>query len=155
MSYNKAIGNVTQRLSGIGNMGGNQWTAVIIWLIGAWLTATTLAQLGVVEPVNYIFGMGIQWILTKAEAPIWQKKGFPLMAVGATAVDVLINAGGAWPPLKNLGKTDFWAMMQDILADKADPNAQPIEPTQMTVIVLAVGVGTFTAAAAEYFWNLP
>jgi hypothetical protein len=148
-----AQGAVTKKLNTVQNMGSAQWTAVIIWLIGAWLTATALAQLGVVEPVNYAFGLGFQWILTKAESPLWRRQGTPLMGVGALFVDVLINSGGAWPRLKNIGQTDAWTMISDIL--KGEPDAPPIEPTQMTILVLTIGTGAFTAGAAEYFWNLP
>jgi hypothetical protein len=150
-----AQGAVTKKLNTVQNMGSAQWTAVIIWLVGAWLTSTALAQLGVAEPINYAFGLAFQWILTKAESPLWRKQGTPLMGVGALFVDVLINSGGAWPALKNLGNTDAWGMIRDVLTDQTDPTAKPVEPTQLTILVLTIGTGAFTAGAAEYFWNLP
>jgi hypothetical protein len=148
-----AQGAVTKKLNTIQNMGANQWTAVGIWLVGAWLTGNLIAQLGVPDPVNYVFGGIVQWVLTRAESPIWRRQGTPLMGVGALFVDVLINSGGAWFRLKNIGQTDAWGMISDILKDK--PDAPPIEPTTMTILVLTIGTGAFTAGAAEYFWNLP
>lgn len=131
------------------NLSTNKVTAVIIWLVGAWLTAQTLTQLGVPEPFNFVIGLAIQFALTRAETPLWRGQGMPKMALGATAVDIAVNSAGAWPYLKNLGKTDFWAMVRDILS-------QPdVEPTLATQLAIAAGVGAFTAAAAEYFWNLP
>jgi hypothetical protein len=123
-------------------------TAIVIWLIGAWLTSTTIAQLGVPDPINYVFGLASQWILTKAQSPLWKGKGFPAMAVGSVAVDTLVNAAGAWPYSKEVGITDFWQMLRDILDD------QDSQPTTAVFIVISVGLGMFTAAAAEYFWNL-
>jgi hypothetical protein len=143
---------VTRKLNTVQNMGSARWTAVIIWLVGAWLTSTAFAQLNIPEPVNYAFGMAAQWILTKAESPIWRRQGTPLLGIGALFVDVLINSGGAWKPLQYLGQTDAWSMVSDILKEK--PDAPKIEPTQMTILVLTIGTGAFTAGAAEYFWNL-
>jgi hypothetical protein len=150
-----AQGAVTKKLNTVQNMGSAQWTAVIIWLVGAWLTSQALNQLGFPEPINYAFGLAGQWILTKAESPIWRRQGTPLLGIGALFIDVLINSGGAWPKLQNTGKTDAWAMVRDILTDQTDPNAPPVEPTQLTILVLTIGAGAFTAGAAEYFWNLP
>lgn len=138
----------TLKTMNIANLPSNKVTAIVIWLVGAWLTAQTLAQLNVPEPLNIVFGLAIQWALTRAESPLWRGKGTPKMAVGATIVDVAVNAAGTWPYLKNLNQTDFWAMVRDILSA---PEAQP---TMATLIVLAVSVGAFTACAAEYFWNL-
>jgi len=60
----------------------------------------------------------------------------------------LVNAAGAWPYSKEVGITDFWQMLRDILDD------QDSQPTTAVFIVISVGLGMFTAAAAEYFWNL-
>lgn len=133
--------------SSIPKLSTNKATAIIIWLIGAWLTAQTLSQLGVQQPVNIIVGLAIQFALTRAESPIWRGKGFPKMGIAATIVDVAVNSAGAWPYIKQLGNTDFWNMMQDLMKSDSDP-------TLATLVVLVVAVGAFTACAAEYFWNL-
>jgi hypothetical protein len=141
-------GNITKRLGFLPEMSANRWTAVVIWLVGAWLTSQFLGQLGVPDPFHYVFGLAVQWVLTKAESPLWRGKGYPKMAVGATIVDVVINSAGAWPYIKNLGATDPWKVARDIMGD------QKAEPTQSTMITLAISIGAFTAAAAEYFWNM-
>lgn len=129
-------------------MNSNKWTGAIIWLVGAYLTRQFLLQLGVAESFATPFGFVIQWVLTKAESPLWQGTGYPRLALFATLIDGGINAGGAWPFMKNLGGTDVWAMVNDVAGT---PGA---EPTLAAMLVCAVAVGLATAAAAEYFWNL-
>lgn len=140
--------NTTMNKLNTAKLSTNKATSVIIWLIGAWLTAQTLHQLNIPYPVNIIVGLAIQFALTRAESPIWRGKGFPKMGIAATVVDVAVNAAGAWPYIKLLGNTDFWKMLQDLMQSPADP-------TLATLVVLVIGVGAFTACAAEYFWNLP
>jgi hypothetical protein len=142
---NNYAGTVTRKLSQ--GMTANRATAIIIWLVGAWLTSQALAQLGIPEPLHFVFGFAFQWVLTKAESPLWRGKGYPKMAIGATIVDTAINSAGAWPYVKNLRQTDFWTMIKEI----GDTTA---EPTMSTIVAVSFGVGAFTAAAAEYFWNL-
>lgn len=139
---------VTKRLGALPEMNSNRWTAIIIWLVGAYLTSQALAQLGVAEPFNTAFGFAIQFALTKAESPLWKGQGAPKMAILATLIDGGINAGGAWPFMKNLGATDFWTMINDI---QGTPGGAP---TLATIIACAAAIGLMTAAAAEYFWNL-
>jgi hypothetical protein len=129
-------------------MNGNRWTAVIIWLIGAYLTRAFLIQIGVAEDVASPIGLLLQWLLTKAESPLWRGQSRPWIAVIATVIDTGFNAGGTWVYTKNIGKTDFWAMVQYATED---PKLAPAIATQ---IALAIAVGLLTAAAAEYFWNL-
>jgi hypothetical protein len=140
--------HITRNLNPI-SLTTNKTTAIVIWSIGAWLTVQFLAQIGVPEPLNIIFGLAFQWGLTKAESPLWRSRGAPKMALGAAVFDVAINSAGAWPYVKNIGATDFWLMMRDILG------APDATPTMPTFIVLATLIGAFTACAAEYFWNLP
>jgi hypothetical protein len=130
------------------SMNANRWTGVIIWLVGAYLTRQFLMQLGVSESYATPFGFVIQWILTKAESPLWQGNGYPRMALFATLIDGGINSGGAWPYMKQLGGTDVWVMINDVAGT---PGA---EPTLAAMLICAIGVGLATAASAEYFWNL-
>ena len=91
-----AYSGVTQRIStAASGLNANRATAIVIWLIGAWLTSNTLAQLGIPEPINYAFGLAAQWILTKAQSPLWQGRGYPPMAVGATAGPLPTRGGSA------------------------------------------------------------
>lgn len=130
-------------------MNTNRYTSVIIWLIGAYLTRAFILQIGVADAVATPIAFLVQWLLTRAESPLWRGHGYPRMAMIATAVDGAINTGGTWVYTKNIGNTDFWKMIQ-FAAD--DPTLVPSIGTQIAV---AVAVGLLTAAAAEYFWNLP
>lgn len=126
----------------------NQFIAICIWLVGMFLTSKTLMQLGVTEEISAISGFVLQLALTRAEAPLWKGRGLPKMAIAAVVVDVLINSAGAWPYTKNIGATDFWTMVRDL---SSDPTLQATIGTQFAFAFIA---GAFTAAAAEYFWNL-
>lgn len=137
---------LAQRARGLST---NKITAVLIWLFGAWLTAQALGQLGAPDPFNTVAGLLIQWVLTKAESPLWRGRGYPPLALAATVVDAAVNSAGAWPYVTHLGATDFWTMIRDILHE---PQAQP---NTFTFVAVAVCIGLFVAGSAEYFWNLP
>lgn len=132
----------------IPEMNGNRWTAVLIWLIGAFLTRSFVMQLGVPEEIASPIAILLQWLLTKAESPLWQGRGRPPIAIIATIIDGGVNTGGTWVYTKNIGKTDFWAMIQYAAEN---PRLVPAISAQ---IAIAASVGVLTAAAAEYFWNL-
>ena len=135
--------------SKISKLSTNKSIAVIIWLAGAWMTVQALAQMGVPDPINVVIGISIQLALTWAERPIWRGRGFPKMAIGALIVDVCVNSAGAWPYTQNVGKTDFWNMIKQVSGNDG------LSPNTVTQLAFAIGVGAFTAASAEYFWNLP
>jgi Fe2+ transport system protein B len=129
-------------------MNANRWTAAIIWLVGAFLTRSFLVQIGVPEQMASPIGILLQWLLTKAESPLWQGSSRPPIAIIATIIDAGMNAGGTWVYTKNIGATDFWAMIQYAAEDPT------LIPSPATQIAIAVAVGLLTAAAAEYYWNL-
>jgi hypothetical protein len=129
-------------------MNANRWTAAIIWLVGAFLTRSFLVQIGVPEQMASPIGILLQWLLTKAESPLWQGSSRPPIAIIATIIDAGMNAGGTWVYTKNIGSTDFWAMIQYAAEDPT------LIPSPATQIAIAVAVGLLTAAAAEYYWNL-
>jgi hypothetical protein len=136
----------TMKLHKLTHLSHNKAIAIVIWLIGAWLTAQTLGQLQIAMPINIILGFAIQWALTRAESPIWKGKAYHWLSIAALVVDVAINAAGAWPYVKELYRTDFWRMMQDIMKTDTDP-------TIATLVVIVVVIGVFTAYGAEFFWN--
>lgn len=139
----------TARLGYLPTMNSNRWTSLIIWLVGAYLTRAFLVQIGVAEDAATPIGVLLQWLLTRAESPLWRGQGRPAIAIIATLIDGGMNAGGTWVYTRNIGQTDFWAMVQYAAQD---PN---LVPTVATQIACAIGVGLLTAAAAEYYWNLP
>ncbi len=127
----------------------NQLIAIVIWLAGAWMTSRAVSQFGVPNPINVIVGIGLQLVLTFGETPIWRGRGYPKMAVACLIADAAINTGGVWPYAKNLGSWDIWIVVRDIMGNPditANTSAQ---------FGFAVGLSTFTAAAAEFFWNKP
>jgi hypothetical protein len=136
-------------LPSIPAMNTNRYTSVIIWLIGAYLTRAFILQIGVADELATPIAFLLQWLLTRAESPLWRGHGYPRMAMIATAVDGAINTGGTWVYTKNIGNTDFWKMIQFAANDPT------LTPSIGTQIAVAIGVGLLTAAAAEYYWNLP
>lgn len=143
----KTVATAARTLKTYSGMSINKFIAVSIWLVGAYLTSGALNQLGVPEPFNVIIGAGLQLALTRAEAPLWSGRGLPKMGIAAMIVDVGVNSAGAWPYAKNIGNTDFWAMIRDITSD---PNLVANIGTQLSFAIL---IGAFCAAAVEYFWS--
>lgn len=135
----------------------NKTLAIIIWLGGAWLTKMTIEQMGVEPGIGIFIAIPLQLALTRAESPIWRGRGYPKMAIGALIFDsVIANTPGAFRYTQNIGKTDFWYMVQKITTSTG-PDGHPLPLIQATVgtqLAMALGIGTILAAAAEYFWNL-
>lgn len=139
--------------SALAAMNSNRWTAVAIWLVGTWLSRSALIQFGVRNLVAATSAaLLVQWFLTKGQQRIWRKgadwsEKFTLVSVSALVIDVAFNATGAWPYVRNLGRTDMWRMLQEMTATSAAPSL-------LIVGSVCVLVGLFIAGAVEYFWNL-
>lgn len=132
----------------------NKTLAIIIWLGGAWLTKLTIEQMGVSPGISIFIAIPLQLALTRAESPIWRGRGYPKMAIGALIFDsVIANTPGAFRYTQNIGKTDFWYMVQRITQANSS-NFQIVDATVGTQFAMALGIGTILAASAEYFWNL-
>lgn len=123
----------------------NKGGAVIVWLFGAWATGAFLGQLGVAEPVNFFIGAGIQFLLTKAEAPIWQGDR-NLIRIVALIFDSMLNAAGVWPYMRNLGSTSFWVMVSEWIGSSGEPN-------MITRAIVVLVVGLLTAIGPEVLWE--
>lgn len=144
-----ARGGLRMPSPAIPHMNSNRYTAIIIWLVGAYLTRALILQVGASDTYATPIAIVVQWLLTKAESPLWQRKGYPPLAIICTAIDGGMNSAGALVYTRNIGNTDFWAMIQYAAHDPA------LTPSVTTQIVLAIGCGLLVAAAAEYYWNLP
>lgn len=154
------ISSTYRKLSNI-NWNGNRITAAVIWMLGAYLTSRTIAQMGfgLVANPDGTFSMGlmtyvaagfIQFMITKGEAPIWRGRGWPALSIILLAVDIFItNMPGALPYAQNIGNTEFWTMLTTFTNN---PQLQATTSTQAGVAMLMAIV---TAAAPEYFWSLP
>lgn len=121
--------------------------AILIWMVGAWLTVQFLHQLGVPSPVDALAGLAVQAALTFGERPLWRGRGKPPLAVVFALVDTLLNGAGALPYLLNLGNTDFWRLLSLAMQSSA-------APAITTILVCTALVGGVTAAAPEYFASL-
>jgi len=137
----------TRVLSNAGKLTGNQTAGVVVWLIGAFTTALFLKQLGIQEPICYGLGLAIQWLMTKAEMPIWRGQGTPALGIVVTAVDVAFNDAGIWPYIRDqFGNTDLWRMLSDVTHDAS-------APTLMVRLALTITAGIVLAGGPEYFWS--
>jgi hypothetical protein len=141
----------------------NKTTAVLVWLFGAWLSARAGAQMAGYEITGWalpplqlvLIACGAQWLLTRGQSPFWRwhlhNRAVPAhvttIAIGSLTIDMLINAGGVWPLVQNLGKMDAWRMVQAI-------SGTPSDPTTLTRAALALFIGAVIAGFSEYFWNL-
>jgi hypothetical protein len=128
-------------------LSSNKTAGVIIWLISAYTTALFIGQIGIKEPISYGLGLAVQWLFTKAETPIWRGRGYPALGIVVTAVDVLFNAVGVWPYVRDqFGATDLWKMLTDITND-------PSPPSLFVRFLIVLVVGIAVAAGPEYFWS--
>lgn len=137
-------------------IGLNRSGAIAIWLIGAYMTAGFLAQVGVVAPMNFVFGAILQMLLTKAQSPIWRPTIPPIplrtrlrLFKGATAslvIDAVLNMAGIWPYINNLGNSTVWSMLSEMTASD---NA----PTVATKGILAFILAVLTAGGSEVLWE--
>ena len=136
----------TSSFPALPKLSANKTIAIVIWLVGAWLTVQFLRQLGAASPFDVLAGLAIQAGLTFGERPLWRGRGKPALAVAFAAVDTLLNGAGALPYLLNLGATDFWRLLSLALQSTSAPGLT-------TVLVCTALVGGVTAAAPEYFWS--
>ncbi len=128
-------------------LSSNQAAGLVIWIIGAFTTSLFITQLGITPPISYILGAAIQWILTKAETPIWRNQSYPMIGLIAMTFDVLMNAVGIWPYVRDqFGNTDLWRMLADLTQ-----NSNP--PTLLMRFAIAVIIGVAVAAGPEYFFS--
>lgn len=141
------MNNSVTRTLGNAKLGGNQTAGIIVWLIGAYTTSLFIRQIGIAEPLCYALGLAIQWLMTKAEMPIWRGQGAPALGIVVTAVDVAFNAAGIWPYIRDqFGNTDLWHMLSDITRDVS-------EPTLMVRLALTLVAAVVLAGGPEYFWS--
>lgn len=138
--------NITRKLTST-RLGGNQTAGIVVWLIGSYTTALFIKQVGIQEPLCYGLGLAIQWLMTRAEMPIWRGTSAPVLGIVVTVVDVLFNAAGMWPYIyTQLGNTDLWKMLTDVTRSTG-------EPTIMVRLALTIVAGAALAGGPEYFWS--
>lgn len=140
--------SVHSRMLNPTKLNGNQAAGIVVWLISAWATALFAKQIGIEESVSYIIGIGIQFLFTRAELPVWRKQGYPVLGIVVALFDSALNAVGVWPYIRdNFGNTELWRMTVDVTSSASN------EPTLAVRVVFALAVGIAVAAAPEYFWS--
>jgi len=124
----------------------NRGGAIIVWLVGAAATASFMSQLGVPDPLHILVGFSLQFLLTKVEAPLWQGTQRAARCFVALVIDVIFNAAGMWPYLKNLGDTQVWKMLSEWTNTTDAPNI-------VVLIIVVLSLSTLVAAGAEWLWD--
>ena len=122
-----------------------QLTAYALWFIAAFTTGRLFSELGAILPVAVALGLMIQGIATKLESPWWSGRKNALSA-GVVVLDTLVNAGGLWQWIKQLGATSLWQMLVDVSGLQGGMKAMP-------AFILALILGYILAAAPEKVWQ--
>ena len=134
-----------------------QWSrfaSIVAWFLGTFTTylffVRAMPAVGVM--VNIALAATTQWLLTIAERPLWRfllrRKGGRFVALGlvVTLFDGLLNAGGLYPYMTSLAKTDVGKMIAEVLKVE-----QAMTPTSAFLLALAIGV--IVAGLPEYLWE--
>lgn len=134
----------------------NSTAAIVIWLMGALATRTFLIELGVGTEdstlLSGVMSITLQAVLTLLEGPVWHSvlrshKTRFVLGVGALVVDIILNIGGCWFFLQNLGNTTFWQ------AIAAATNTQT-GPSPLTILLLSALIALAISAGPEALWDL-
>jgi hypothetical protein len=132
----------------------NRLAAGVAWLGGAFTTWLFIAAIAPSLPwfIGAGFALLIQWVLTLAERPLWRwllrRSGGRMVLLGfaVTFIDGLLNAGGLYPHMRRLAKTDVGTMIAEVL------NVQPTMGAR-GAFLLALAIGLVVAGLAEYLWE--
>lgn len=142
---------VTRRLPTLPQMNSDRYTAIVIWLVGVYLSRNALVQMGITNEIAAVItAVVFQWFLTKGQQAIWRGKSklarFTIISVPALLIDVWFNAAGAWPYAKAFGATDAWKMANEI-------NGTNAAFSLTAALLTALLAGVFIAGAPENLWN--
>lgn len=121
--------------------------AILVWLGAVYTTFLALASLQAGTPWYITLGMAVatQFVLTVAERPILN--GRPSWFTGGVLlIDALVNAGGVFPLLRNIGQTPT--------AQMAAAGGVAPEVGMAPAILLSVIFGLIIAAAPEALWRM-
>jgi hypothetical protein len=132
----------------------NKITAGVAWLGGVF---TTYLFFHVAMPelpiaIAAIAAALVQWVLTRAERPLWRyllkRNGgkFASVAVVVTLIDALLNAAGIYPFTNRLAQTDLGRMLAEVFA---------VQPTMGTraAFLTAFVIGLLVASLPEALWE--
>lgn len=120
--------------------------AVLVWLGAVYTTYLMITSLQVGTPLVIALpvALGVQFVFTMAEKPIMNGRA-GIFTYAVFALDALINAGGLYPALANVGKTPTAQMLASA--------GTPTDVTPFAGILLALVIGCIIAVGPEALWK--
>jgi len=127
----------------------NRIVAIVIWMLGAYLTGIGIMQMRVVPEVpSMAIGIGVQLAMTFLESPIWRRWQITWVTGVALFFDAFFNFGGIWQFASKLDQTNAWASIVD-----ASQMSQQQGLPQLAKIGIAIALSVVLAATPEYLWR--
>jgi len=140
-------GAVEEARGGRRRFPGSKIAAMLAWCGAVYTTYLTVYSLQSGTPwmISIVVALVMQFVLTMAERPIMQgRPGFFTIVV--FVFDAVINAGGVFPMLRNVGKTPTAQM----IAASGTPATVEVWPA----ILISLVVGGIIAVAPEALWRM-
>ena len=119
---------------------------VLVWfgaVYTTWLMISSL-QPGTPLVIALPVALGVQFVFTMAEKPIMNGRA-GIFTYAVFLLDALINAGGLYPALANVGKTPTAQMIASA--------GTPADVGPLAGILLALVIGAIIAVAPEALWK--
>lgn len=140
-TYGLTIGGVHWR-----KLGSNHIASIVVWCGAVYTTYLAVERLRPVADWLLLLGIAaaLQFCMTAAERPVMLRKP-DLFAIGVFLIDTLVNAGGVFPLLVNIGQTPTASMLA---AGGVAPDVS-VYPA----IVASLVVGAIIAIAPEALWR--
>jgi len=126
---------------------GGKIAAGVAWLGAVYTTYLSVSALqpGTPLTIAIVTAFIVQFVFTVAERPIM--RGRPgIFTIAVFILDALINAGGVFPTLRNIGKTPTAQM----IAAAGTPATVEVWPA----ILISLVVGGIIAVAPEALWRM-
>lgn len=126
---------------------GYKVAAGLVWLGAVYTTYLAVSALQADTPwfIMLPVAAAIQYVLTMAEKPVLQGK-IGIFTVVVLLIDGVINAGGLFPMLRNVGQTPT--------AQMAAAGGVASDVGSMPAILLSLLFGLIIAAAPEALWKM-
>jgi len=120
--------------------------SVIVWFGAVYTTYLMIASLQPGTPLSIAIGVAIalQFVFTMAEKPIMHGRA-GIFTYAVFLFDALINAGGLYPALANVGKTPTAQML-------ASAGTSP-DVGSLAGVILSLAIGAVIAVAPESLWK--
>lgn len=143
-------GNTQKWLGFLPEMNADRYTAIVVWLIGAWTTRQFILETdfgaalgGVAATVGTLV---VQWILTLMERRVWMKDKNGIGPMFALVLDTLLNAAGLLPFVRGIGSTSVWAMLQEAVGTNE-------AFTYLPALAVSLTIGLVLAKMPEDLWG--